>query len=204
MIKYQIRLDTMSLRDLLKKKDKVNGPEGPPTPEFKFIRSDTYTQEVIQPPSQHDASSLSPGGRGSSRFSFRRLSQDSRHSRGTSSHEPSPTREKGERRLSHRLGITRSSRSASTSSVNLPSTLPSVDDGNGDAQEREAQWEKRATVLAQGQLNLGPASPLHPPEQRSRSPSVGRVSDAQGDVCFMTVLWCLWNRVGDANPYVDV
>lgn len=171
----------MSLRDLLKKKDKIKDTEGPPPPEFKFTRTDTSTQEVIQPPSHQDASSLSPGGGGSGRFSFRRLSQNS-------SHEASPTRVKGERRLSHRLGITRSSRSASSSSVNLPSTLPSVDDGSGDAQEREAQWEKRATVLAQSQLNLGPSSPLHPPQQRSRSPSVGRVGDVQGDVSFKKIL----------------
>ncbi|KAL1952542.1 hypothetical protein VTO42DRAFT_4826 [Malbranchea cinnamomea] len=169
----------MSLRELLKKRDRTKNSDAPlPAPDFKFVRSDTFTQEVIQPPAHDDGSMLSPR---SGRFPrFRRPSQSSAHS--PSSREPSPSREKGERRLSDRLHIGRRSRSPSASSVNLPSTLPSVDDSTGDAQEREAQWEKRATVLAQSQINLGPSSPLHPPQQRSRSPSVVRVSDAEGDI----------------------
>ena len=46
----------MGLRDLLKKKQHLedgdgggDGPE-PATPEFTFVRSDTYTEEVIHPP----------------------------------------------------------------------------------------------------------------------------------------------------------
>lgn len=177
----------MSLRDILKKKDTVKGAETePPPPEFKFVRSDTYTQEAIQPPNADDPSSkLSPNQNRLSKF--RRPSQGS--SRSPSSREPSPTqdKDKGERRLSHRLHIGRSSRSASASSVTLPPDLPSVEENNcGDAQEREARWEKRATVLGQGQINLRPSSPQQQPQQqRSRSPSVGRVDD---DVRYVLLL----------------
>lgn len=35
--------------------------------------------------------------------------------------------------------------------MNLPADLPQIDeDGGVDKQEQEAQWEKRATVLVQG------------------------------------------------------
>src|SRR5450432_2228134 len=49
----------MPLKDLLKKKDKLSNDEGKApvvsqnleAPEFKFLRTDTYSQEVIEPPS---------------------------------------------------------------------------------------------------------------------------------------------------------
>lgn len=63
--------------------------------------------------------------------------------------------------------------------MNLPDNLPAIANDVGDSQEREAQWEKRATVLAQGTLNIRPAS------RQSRSPSVVGVNDNAGDVCFI-------------------
>lgn len=80
----------MGLRDLLKKRDRLDDGEAPDaatmarlaSPEFTFIRSDTFTQELIHPPGDpaiaysgdEDSSYLTAGDRGSStrnRLSFR-------------------------------------------------------------------------------------------------------------------------------------
>ena len=177
----------MPLRDILKKNDTVKNTETPPPPpEFKFVRSDTYTQEPIHPPSLDEpGSKLSPKQNRLSKF--RRPSHGSSQSPSSRDGSPSHDKDKDERRLSHRLHLGRRSRSASTSSVNLPSDLPDVSgDNSGDVQDREAQWEKRATVLGQGQINLRPSTPQ--PQQRSRSPSVGRINAPEGDVCSVLVM----------------
>ncbi|KAI1919146.1 hypothetical protein LOZ65_004587 [Ophidiomyces ophidiicola] len=167
----------MPLKDLLRKKDKVKNDDalhspgpGLEPPQFTFIRSDTNTQEVISPPSLHEQ----PTASASEAKSFGRLRRFSNASTNNESSRRSPPRDKAEKRLSHRLHLTRG-RSASTSSVNLPANLPYVNN-DGDEQEREAQWEKRATLLAQGVVRMTPSSP------RSRSPSVGRLNDPEGDV----------------------
>ncbi|PGH03003.1 hypothetical protein GX51_04321 [Blastomyces parvus] len=208
----------MTLKDLLRKKDKVKdddfqhppqhqqryyqqeafppAPTSPPPPEFKFFRSDTYSTEAIQPPEppQHHSHSLHPElqaqsqshsqstsptpsntSTASQKSPFSRLRRFSNVSSGGSrehspSHELSPSRgEKGERRLSQRLHLNRASRSASTSSVNLPADLPEIAPDTGDAQEREAQWEKRATIMVQSGFNaagMRPASPRGDIEQQ--------------------------------------
>ncbi|CAK1355030.1 hypothetical protein CB0940_01197 [Cercospora beticola] len=111
-------------------------------------------------------------------------------------------RPRGERRLSDRLHLHRRDRSRSASaetSSNLPEDLPaapqalaarpkekSVDDAATQAnkeqqdqeqEQREAQWEKRATMLAMSSpfRETGKA----PGPSRSRSPSI---SDASGDI----------------------
>jgi hypothetical protein len=82
-------------------------------------------------------------------------------------------------------------RGSSSSSVNLPPDLLQIAADAGDEQEREAQWEKRATVLAQRSPRHG--SPNHSPapsvglgsenvRPRSRSSSHSRINDPQGDV----------------------
>ncbi|ODH20509.1 hypothetical protein ACO22_05872 [Paracoccidioides brasiliensis] len=158
----------------------------PPHPEFKFIRTDTVSEERIHPPSledtnlQSDPSShahpfhpnsqsqsqcqfesqstttSSPSTTSRKRFSrFRRHSNVSSAASGENSpnNDRSPSRsEKDERPLSQRLHLNRSSRAASTSSGLLPADLPQIGPDTGDAQELEAQWEKRATVLVQGTL----------------------------------------------------
>lgn len=185
----------MTLKDILKKKDKVGDNVSPPPaglqppPEFKFIRSDTHTEETIQPPAFGDTLAATSNEESNehkhSGFGdrLRRFSNASSH--GPPSNESSPKREKGERRLSQRFNFRRKSRSGSTSSVNLPN-LPSIGNGDGDAQDMEAQWEKRATVLAQGTtINARPSTPLAAAQQRSRSPSVGRINDAESDVCLV-------------------
>jgi hypothetical protein len=158
----------MPLRDLLHRKDRpesqISEPPTSPT-EFHFVRTDTHSQEVITPPALEDPSALSP----------RRKSLFRRHSR--SSEASSSHDEKSERRISSFLHLDKSlSRSSSTNSVNVPSDLPRVEDNLADEQDREAQWEKRATRLVQGNLQLG-ASP-----DGTRSRSNSRVYEPQGDV----------------------
>lgn len=189
-------LYAMPLRDLLHKKDKIDNhqtaplPDPSPSQEFRFVRTDTHTEEDINPPayegdydSQHGDSLQSP-----KRRSFFRRS----HS--PSSSDVSPHREKGERRISNLLHLDRSiSRSSSTTSVNVPADLPQIENDPGNEQEREAQWEKRATTLIQGNLRLAssPGQPSsspggygseQPQQQRSRSRSNSRINDPKGDV----------------------
>lgn len=163
----------------------------PGAPEFRFVRTDTVSQEVIQPPSYDDDDSgnvVSP----KRRSRFHRNSNNPPLSGGN---ELSPRREKGERRLSERLHLDRRSRSSSATSANIPADLPKIGPDVSDAQDREAQWEKRATLLAQRNPNSRSSSvgggddvmveefSSHPySQQRSRSGSVARVNDPQGDV----------------------
>lgn len=113
-----------------------------------------------------------------------------------------PVRPKGERRLSERLHLHKTDRSRSgsaESSSYVPRNLPEAPEGEAVAarsssgttqheedrtakEHREAQWEKRATLLAMnnplrdGQLQTEQEAPA---QGRSRSPSI---SDAKGDV----------------------
>lgn len=108
----------------------------------------------------------------------------------------SPTSPTGRpRRLSQLLHLDRnSSRTPSPVSAYIPADLPQIDDGAGDAQDREAQWEKRATVLVQNPRfggGLLPSSPFCDQGSgssfgsgtRSRSSSQGPIADQNGDVC---------------------
>lgn len=115
-----------------------------------------------------------------------------------------PIRAKGERRLSERLHLHKRERSRSgsaTSSTNLPDNLPEAPETiavqqrkssgkqsslDGDVEDKdtkerqEAQWEKRATILAMNSpLQDGQRPNSGHSRQRSRSPSI---SDATGDV----------------------
>ncbi|KAL2818121.1 hypothetical protein BJX63DRAFT_85039 [Aspergillus granulosus] len=186
----------MPLRDVLQKRDRLDSTnsrfpdaDSNPVPEIRFIRSDTTTQEILIPPShQDDDEDYLASPRPSSSSSHRRSLNPFHRSRSPSeSREPASPR--GERRLSHLLR--RDRRGSSTSSVNLPSDLPQIAPDTGDEQEREAQWEKRATVLAQRSPQIG--SPGHTPapsigfsaenvRPRSRSSSHSRINDPQGDV----------------------
>ncbi|KAL1965809.1 hypothetical protein VTN77DRAFT_5130 [Rasamsonia byssochlamydoides] len=187
----------MLLKGILQKKDKLDDRSGQPpsstysAQEIRFIRSDTHTEEAISPPifddDRREQSSSSSRRRGS--FLHRHP-----HSPGVS-----PTREKGEGLISNLLHVDRQSpRSSSSISLNIPSDLPPIETENGDPEEREAQWEKRATTLIQGDPRLAsPTSPLSPrgrlevgtPEQRrSRSRSNSRVSDPEGDVTIQEAI----------------
>lgn len=183
-------------------------------PEFKIIRSTTESEEVIQPPSDPEdnvpSSVKSPKPREKSKerkhhLGFRKSANADVTKDPTAVQEQQlPIRPKEERRFSQRLHFHRpaQSRSASDSSVILPQDLPDAPaavsavgptglDG-GDAQEqkevnqqREAQWEKRATILAQSNPLLEQQEKqraMYEQQQtekkRSRSPSI---SDKRGD-----------------------
>ena len=168
----------MTLKDLLKKKDKVQPesssshhlapPEEPPS--FTFLRTTTNTQEVIIPPTypgDQPSSEHSPGKR-LSRFRRHSNTSQSQASHSGEHNEKADTRPKSERRLSERLHLGSRSRSASTSSVNIPADLPEI-----QGEEGEEVWEKRATLLAKSNPNT--------PDERTRS-SDAPVIDESGDV----------------------
>ena len=148
----------MTLKDLVKKKDKISGDgsegqsaaENLAPPGITFVRSDTYSQEIIQPPKFDNDPERPTGQPGTSETSPRRGFGRLRKSSNAS---PAPSENTKEtKRLTERLHlISRSSRASSTSSVNVPSDLPSITDAyseRGDKQETEARWEERATLLA--------------------------------------------------------
>lgn len=95
---------------------------------------------------------------------------------------PSPSRPRRLSNLLHRSA----SRSTSPVSAHVPADLPQIngddDNGKGDGQDKEAQWERRATVLVR-QKPFG--SPVLAPSSygRARSSSRGVVADYDGDVC---------------------
>ncbi|KAK2875157.1 hypothetical protein FQN49_001721 [Arthroderma sp. PD_2] len=142
-------------------------------PEFRIIRTDTNTEEPIEVPAFQSIESGPTSPRKSFGL-FRRSLDASSPDRRSSQDSHSPR----ESRLS-RLHISRRSRSGSSSSTNLPENLPEIENDIADDQEREAQWEKRATVLAQKRSHSSLSPGLQ--QGRSRSPSVGRVNDPEGD-----------------------
>ena len=180
----------MPLRDLLKKRDKVRedvpGIQDPPRAqsptEFTFMRSDTNTQELIQPPTfgdegdvptpahEHHTSKLVSRFRSSSNASIT--------SSGSS---------KGEKRLSQRLHLRSASRASSISAI-VPADLPAIDDAADGSEEKEARWEERATILAQGSHTMSQDSAVKKAKGSLHSggnskPTMTRsISDAKGDV----------------------
>ncbi|KAK4212960.1 protein DSF2 [Rhypophila decipiens] len=160
----------MGLRDLLKKKQHLDedgdGPDRPATiqrlnaPEFTFVRSDTYTEEVIHPPggprgeNEESSSYLtadSHKGEKSSRLSLD-VFRSNKGGGGNRSRSGSVSSGKsasgGSKRLSHRLHLSRSP----VSSENVPQDLPEIVVLEGAEEDKdgntESQWEKRATMLA--------------------------------------------------------
>jgi hypothetical protein len=160
----------MPLRDILKKKEKVaecDAPaapealrdaqqdEGPTSPVFTFMRSDTHTQEIISPPTFSSTESSGPpsftDGHNESRtsrlFKGRARSSSAASAASSTSHasEKSKSKSPNAKRLSQRLHLRRSEVSSSNVPTDLPEiTVGEVDDGAG----AESQWEKRATILA--------------------------------------------------------
>ncbi|KAK2937588.1 Sel1-like repeat [Fusarium oxysporum f. sp. vasinfectum] len=142
----------MGIRDILKKKDDLSTGQPPEkgtidhlaAPEFTIIRSDTSTQERIYPPSMKSVDNLHLAVQEPKEKDKPRRSLDVfRSGRSRSASESSQTKkESGARRLSQRLHLSR----APPSSENVPENLPDI------VTSDEAQWEKRATMLA-GQNN---------------------------------------------------
>ena len=180
----------MPLKDLLKKRDKLRDvipptEDAPPSQspaDFTFMRSDTNTQELIQPPTfgEENATQVSSNERHTSKLV----------SRFRSSSNASTTSNKGEKRLSQRLHLRSASRTSSISSI-VPPDLPTIEDGVDGSEEKEARWEERATILAQGSHSKNHASAVTDNSGGLRSrgnslttrPQVTRnISDAKGDV----------------------
>ena len=185
----------MTLKDLLKKKDKIkNDPPLPaapppdPTPEFTFLRSDTNTQELIKPPIFPDDRPPSSEDHGLSKH-FARLRSSSNAS------QSSQKSTKSERGISQRLHLRSHSRTSSQGSINVPEDLPDIQDVAVNGEDKQAQWEERATILAkenphnrpksQGN-NSRPSTPkkveLQHPAHLGDRPVRGRtISDAKSD-----------------------
>lgn len=166
--------------------------------EFTFIRTDTHTQEIITPAAINTSIANSAAAVGQAeetqspttpttprRKSFFRRRSHISSSENLSS-PPRGSSEKGEKRISNLLHLdhhSRSSlsRSASTSSVNIPADLPQIDAENVvDEQDREAQWEKRATRLVQGNPRIGGGGVS--PDRISQSASTGGGGGGGGGV----------------------
>lgn len=183
----------MTLKNILKKKEKIRDEGGfppaskgptlsPAVPEFTFLRTTTTTQSIIEPPSHpHDPvrqpALLSPEPQG-------KLGRFRRHSHAS---ENAPPRlddysAKSENRLS---GVLHFGRSRSSSSPNVPENLPDVNATAGVArtEDEEAQWEKRATLLAKGNTisqtttpNNEIADPMQGTNRAGKRVSVGNPS----------------------------
>jgi DNA repair exonuclease SbcCD ATPase subunit len=133
--------------------DHAPGPALPPRPEFTFLRSDTYTQEVLslpEDPPEDSPEPLSPteGAGGGRRQAFpqptgrpRSRSDVSTTSRSSdTSKSKDKDRPHGHRSLSERLGLRKEETSA-----NVPQDFHEIADGqyeDGNAREQ------RATILA--------------------------------------------------------
>ncbi|MCJ1226224.1 hypothetical protein MMC12_002874 [Toensbergia leucococca] len=185
----------MTLKDLLKKKEKFKENEAPAPPQFTFVRTDTLTQEIISPPSFNESPPPPSGSDPHHHAGGRRLPHFRTASATTISSRTSTLQ--GERRLSRPLRLrSASSRASSVGSANVPFDLPSIAPGSDGSDDKEAQWEERATLLARGNPHglPGGANADLPPTTALRElsleedgngtrPKMARsVSDAQGDV----------------------
>lgn len=167
------------MKHLLKKKETAPPPVQEPVPQITFLRTTTNTEEIIYPPTFPDAQSAREREPVRSRISsaFRR---SSRQSSGPSApaltssaavstapaivvqpDEPpttakdqhdKPDKQDDRRRLSQRFHLRRHSRGRSDEDVspNLPIDLPDRPAAAPTDATSEAEWEKRATMLAQG------------------------------------------------------
>jgi hypothetical protein len=168
----------MGLRDLLKKKDDgdgdgdggAGGSGSNVPPEFVFMRTDTHTQDVLEPPSgprddrgrflsagdqqssrmRRSLDALRPGS-GASSGRSRSASASSQVSN-DSGNGPSRTR-----RLSQRLHLSREPETSDYVPENLPEIAGAPGDVSQDADAQQLQWEKRATILAEQNARSSPA-----------------------------------------------
>lgn len=163
----------MPIRDLLKKKDKVENhdapapaPEFEPPPKFTFMRSDTNTQELIRPPTFSSQDSSSPPSFVDGHVESKTSRLFKGRSRSTSvnsqaSASSSKSKNANPKRLSQRLHLRRSEPTSESVPADLPEIhVPDEDEDNG-GEARESQWEKRATMLARkNEERSRPTTPL--------------------------------------------
>lgn len=217
----------MTLKDILKKKDKIRddaalpiaSPPADSTQEFKFLRSDTITQEVIRPPTF--ASDEPPLPSNEDHHGFKRFSRLRSTSNVSTSSKSSS---KSERRLSQRLHIRSGSRASSQGSINVPSDLPDIQDVAVHTEDKQAQWEERATILAKGNPNTRPLSqeghprptpPQHLAHLGDRPPVLRSISDAEGDESIQEAIrlhesgdlvrsTAMFGRLADTNAMAQI
>lgn len=190
----------MGLKDLLKKRDKIQedakpthnlAPEQSPT-KITIMRTDTYTQELIRPPTF--ASDTLPDRKEDNSHFSKRLSRFRSPSDASATSKASS---KDEKRLLTKLHIRSHSRDSSVNSINVPADLPAINDGDDEAEDKEAKWEERATILAQQNAESMSRPSTQQEAKREvfqtqriqsikekRPTSVINLSDAQGDVRF--------------------
>ncbi|RDW60149.1 HCP-like protein [Coleophoma crateriformis] len=165
----------MPLRDLLRKKDKVENSDAPrpeavrdvaPVPEFTFMRSEqeilpvwgrqitelticsTYSQEIISPPTFAEPKSPTSDGHNSRiKSSLFKGRQRSGSATSTSSRS-SRTPDREHHDVTKRISQ-RLGLSRDASSENVPQDLPEIKLSDHESKEgAESQWEHRATILA--------------------------------------------------------
>jgi hypothetical protein len=163
----------MPLRDILKRKDSDadrNNPltsDTPPQhPKFTFIRSTTDSQEVISPP--HYPGDVIPPVPELQKSPNRKSRSHSLFHR---EHNENGSRKS----LSEKLHWNRS-RSASSSSTNIPSNLPAEPKVASDA-DGEAEWEQRATILVKSASSSRPTTPQSNKKVISDDPSDVRLAE---------------------------
>ncbi|KAL8741189.1 MAG: hypothetical protein Q9190_006181 [Brigantiaea leucoxantha] len=179
----------MKLGDILKKKEKIKNDTKQAQPStvdsspsnFTFMRTDTNTQELIQPPSFPEDYDSHPAK------DHHHIFKHGPRLRSTSNASAASTASsRTDKRLSSRLRLGSRSRKSSTSSINVPTDLPPISDDTDNGEDREAQWENRATILAQENLaakqTRSRGSSLASSGSHNRPAMVQRISDAQGDV----------------------
>lgn len=179
----------MGLRDRFKKTEDDGDHDGPsgadshetennvqiqhatavPPPEFTFVRTDTVSQDVINPTDGHDNSAaahideshLAPSRQPSkSRRSmdfFRSSRSRSDSASSATSHNSSTSTSR--RRLSQRLHLVKQPESSEHVPQNLPDIVLPANAQDKDGME--LQWEKRATILAE-QNELARSRPNSP------------------------------------------
>lgn len=182
----------MGLRDILKKKDDVqdSAEQAPPSnqhlgaPEFVFVRSDTVSQDIIEPPTHppHSNDHLNTKEPSKARRSLDVFRPRSRSRSASDVSDNSQRRDSAGRRLSQRLHLSREPES----SENVPENLPAILAGTNldDKDHDESQWEKRATMLA-GQNEMArsrPQTPNRPLTPREGGPSTPLSADRLGEM----------------------
>ncbi|KAJ6006739.1 hypothetical protein N7451_004683 [Penicillium sp. IBT 35674x] len=193
-----------SLRNILHKREDITSdtshPRPPPItittptssspPEFTFLRSDTFGQEVIAPPTHADDPPFSPTSLRSPTESLNSPTTPQAHPAAASNSSratESPAQNRSPVRL--RPAASAGSQTYYIAITGAVADLPQIDDDAvSDKQEREAAWEKRATVLAQHHPQFGSVgSPLQSEFDvsewggQSRSSSRSRAGDVQDD-----------------------
>ena len=152
----------MSLRDLLPKRGRTNSQDQNSSQNVAnvlIVRSDTNSEEILS------TSQPFPDT----------VAHDKRHSRFRSFSGACISKDRSERRLSSLLTLKSPSRERRNSSANVPADLPSIEP-RASHEDEEAQWEKRATLLAQKNARVELST-------SPRRPTISRqISGARGDV----------------------